>query len=804
MLMRQNNSPVTKVGLSQWLQQNTTSIKRPQDGTSIIILRPELSNHFGLQDQLQQYDPTYLHQQRYATPQTQPTTTQRQYRPQYYSENNGAIDLTGEDDEMDEQRQYYTPPVKPIPTQPTYAYQHASPQKQQPQQSYVHSRGSNEQLLDEEIKQREPKHDDSKKPNSKRDRHILPLSDALVGDALEIWSFCFMFRKPLLIYPFPFLDLQQSLASSEKKNPLLHAIISELLLYLLMDKSVSKSDQHKCLTRMKKTFNETRTDLRELDPQSRRNQVNRDAILYMLKYDLGLMIREYFRVFVMPTERDRQVWTESRSKAVADFVYKEEKTENEAEKVKVDGEEKDVKMEENGTKEKRVIVLPPENAPMNPNHVEVPEFEALSSSDKIIIVQELINRCVNLFSMRDYIEDQIENRKQLQRDNSLANQDTTSKSKELMKNEPQRAKEIAEEVKRMKQERDRKLSALLLHDFQVRVKPIGMDRDYNRYWWLTGGFVGVLLVEARNENNTDDPIVKAQRERRKQLDLPVQETDNTQPVRWSYYDTLEQVDALMKWLDRRGEREANLYKQLDIYYETMNAHMKVLADAGTHEPIPVQSPPRHFKRREKLKIEKKEDVEMKEQVKEEVVTPVRGKSPVKEEVKTEPATTTGRPARRRKRIYRDDPPTESEDDSSTGERRSQRLQIKRKSGDDEPAEEEASPPRKVARVDKPVRTRKPSEKLQEERSTPSPSPTPVKKQTPDSGKKRGRPKREESSDSDSDDEELRNFEASEFLPSEINDNSFKQYINWWAPEVDEFGEDSDDSDEEDEEDESEE
>jgi hypothetical protein len=860
LLLRQN-TPVTKVGLLQWLQQNTATIKRPQDGATVIVLRPELSQHFGLQDQLQQYDPAYLQQQRSTNPvqPAQAAPQPRQYVPQYYYSSssqassppvqppNGApasIDLTGDDDEQEDDgyHRFYSQPVvpKPVIPQTNYTYhQHQHPQQQQTSHHHHYQQTfSNEPQLDEKITHREHNHRDHHRPPTKRDRRMLPLPDTLVGDAIELWTFCFMFRKPLFIYPFPFLDLQQALVSHERQNPLLHAIFSELLLYLLTDnKSTNKSDQHKCISRMKKIFNETKPDLREMDLMSRRSQVNRDAILYMMKYDLCLVFREYFKVFVIPLEKDKIAFSETKSKAVADLVYREEPTTEKTEITTTD--------EQNGNKndakqKRRNLVLPPENAPQDPNQVEVPDlFENLSASDKLVALLELVNRCMMLQSMRDYTEEQIDLRKQLQRENTQANQDAQNKSKELIKIEPQRAKEITEEMRRGKRDRDRRLAKTMLHDYHIRSYPIGMDRFYNRYWWVTGGFIGLLLVETRNERNTDDPMVKAQRIRRQKLGLvdDDNEDDFVNSVKWGYYDSLEQVDALMRWLDRRGEREANLYSQLEIYYETMSVHMSAMADGGTHKPDPISLRQKTKQKsedtvmKEETTKEEKEEEKKEEETKEEkseettpakeeeeeekendrVTTPSPPKkkktkeTPPPAEPASSPEPSPARPVRRRKRISKDEPVSESDNDSTTGERRSRRLQIKRKA-DDEPQkkEDEDEPARKYPRTEKSVRKRKPTEKVAPEEQT-TPKKSTAENNEDNAKRKRGRPKKESDTDSDSDsDEELRNFEDSEFLPAEINDDSYTMYVNYWAQEVDEVGEESEDeSDEDDEESDSE-
>ncbi|KAK4264645.1 hypothetical protein QN277_025796 [Acacia crassicarpa] len=68
----------------------------------------------------------------------------------------------------------------------------------------------------------------------------------------------------------------------------------------------------------------------------------------------------------------------------------------------------------------------------------------------------------------------------------------------------------------------------------VRTSPLGKDRHYNRYWWFRRD--GRIFVESSDSKE------------------------------WGYYSSKEELDPLMKTLNRKGVRERALQNQLEKYY----------------------------------------------------------------------------------------------------------------------------------------------------------------------------------------------------------------------------------------------
>ncbi|KAF8081690.1 hypothetical protein N665_0870s0012 [Sinapis alba] len=69
----------------------------------------------------------------------------------------------------------------------------------------------------------------------------------------------------------------------------------------------------------------------------------------------------------------------------------------------------------------------------------------------------------------------------------------------------------------------------------IRTNPLGKDRNYNRYWWFRSN--GRIFVE------------------------------DSDCKEWGYYTSKEELDALMRSLNRKGERELSLHMQLEKYYD---------------------------------------------------------------------------------------------------------------------------------------------------------------------------------------------------------------------------------------------
>lgn len=127
-----------------------------------------------------------------------------------------------------------------------------------------------------------------------------------------------------------------------------------------------------------------------------------------------------------------------------------------------------------------------------------------------------------------------------------------------------------------------------------RMKMMGFDRFWNRYWWFerngmpfaglpdsstadSGYANGRLWIQGLGdaeregfiEAHVDNPDLDLYFPGRKVLPMPERKqieegnTSLTGPTQWGFYSTPAQFDALFTWLDARGQREAKLRKELD-------------------------------------------------------------------------------------------------------------------------------------------------------------------------------------------------------------------------------------------------
>lgn len=135
-----------------------------------------------------------------------------------------------------------------------------------------------------------------------------------------------------------------------------------------------------------------------------------------------------------------------------------------------------------------------------------------------------------------------------------------------------------------------------------RTRVLGMDRFWNRYYWLErnampyAGLPDSSTASAEYANGCIWVQGPDDMERLGFIELSDAENDQyrrafqmTVPERkmleegdthvftarqWGYYDDPEQLDSLIKWLDVRGSRELKLRKILQEHRERMSIHMK--------------------------------------------------------------------------------------------------------------------------------------------------------------------------------------------------------------------------------------
>ncbi|EOX94059.1 DDT domain-containing protein, putative isoform 3 [Theobroma cacao] len=147
---------------------------------------------------------------------------------------------------------------------------------------------------------------------------------------------------------------------------------------------------------------------------------------------------------------------------------------------------------------------------------------------------------------------------------------TNSCEKEAQKQLSGDKKEAEERKSKEKREQRREYFEREMEKRSIRTSPLGKDRDYNRYWWFRRD--GRIFIES---------------------------SDTKQ---WGYYNTKEEVDALIGSLNRKGERERALQIQLEKFYGKIClelqkrskdlAHKIALEEAVLRRSTRVRAPPR--------------------------------------------------------------------------------------------------------------------------------------------------------------------------------------------------------------------
>jgi len=102
---------------------------------------------------------------------------------------------------------------------------------------------------------------------------------------------------------------------------------------------------------------------------------------------------------------------------------------------------------------------------------------------------------------------------------------------------------------------DKKLSAVRHY---IRYPPLGLDREFNRYWFIS----------------EDDPRV-----------LIEKHSISSGSTQWAYYSTKEEIDELLTSLDTKGKREFALKESIQKKYSKIVAAMNKRNSGFYHEPI---------------------------------------------------------------------------------------------------------------------------------------------------------------------------------------------------------------------------
>eukprot|EP01114_Cavostelium_apophysatum_P019944 TRINITY_DN6562_c0_g1_i1.p1 TRINITY_DN6562_c0_g1~~TRINITY_DN6562_c0_g1_i1.p1 ORF type:complete len:586 (+),score=161.04 TRINITY_DN6562_c0_g1_i1:102-1859(+) len=175
-------------------------------------------------------------------------------------------------------------------------------------------------------------------------------------------------------------------------------------------------------------------------------------------------------------------------------------------------------------------------------------FAHLPIAEKLEILHYLCEEVLDTDEVRDNLNENSEVVGELNRQKREEIAEEKRKEKERQEADKEKSKEKnSEEAERFKQRLqkieenfDNKASQHF-----VRIEPIGVDRDHNRYYYFPDSG-GRLFVESPNPKGNPT---------------------------WSYYSHKEEMDALLDYLDVRGVREKELKQNLMHKYNRINVEI---------------------------------------------------------------------------------------------------------------------------------------------------------------------------------------------------------------------------------------
>ncbi|KAF9569735.1 chromatin remodeling complex protein [Agrocybe pediades] len=138
----------------------------------------------------------------------------------------------------------------------------------------------------------------------------------------------------------------------------------------------------------------------------------------------------------------------------------------------------------------------------------------------------------------------------------------------------------------------------------VRVKPLGRDRFYNRIWWFdgmgsaslvgSGGITlygtGRLFIQGPSEFDLEQ-LKKKAIEDKEDIESRRKEEEGDDgilgPQDWGVYTEIEELEALMSWLNPKGHRELSLKTALTKWWVHITGGMrKRTADVNNNAKLP--------------------------------------------------------------------------------------------------------------------------------------------------------------------------------------------------------------------------
>eukprot|EP00250_Pteridium_aquilinum_P009838 c18970_g1_i4 orf=1239-2444(+) len=352
-----------------------------------------------------------------------------------------------------------------------------------------------------------------------------------IGPMLMVWNFCLLFCKAIHLFPFSLEEFEKALLCEtedsvllkEAHNALLHSALSDSSIYV----SFSRKRKRKVIVSVQ-TWKDDLSDFLELEGSEKLanystiirsggySQLDPSIKLEILSELVGhildsRVLRNHLDVIV---EEKQAIATQKRKERVIEVlklkeVHEKQILASEAVHACVDGSAR----------------VHPEDSDSDGNMVDgKPGF--ISASNFINGISK--NGHIIMYGAPKPFAEQAEEIEKCE-DEELQMRKAQA---EAMRDSKRQEKKLIELQKRQEQ-LDREIEKR-----SVRTNPLGVDRDYNRFWFFPRE--GRIFVEDRDSH------------------------------KWGYYSAKEELEALYRSLNPKGIREKALQRQLEKHYSKIS------------------------------------------------------------------------------------------------------------------------------------------------------------------------------------------------------------------------------------------
>lgn len=357
-----------------------------------------------------------------------------------------------------------------------------------------------------------------------------------IGSLLMVWNFCLLFGKAIHLFPFSLEEFEKVLECKVEDPVLLREVHNALLHSALSDPAIHQSFAQKRKRKVIVSVQTWKDDLsdflelegleklarhsatvrngsyRQLDPSVKLDilceLVSHSLVSSVIRDQLDLIVEEKQAISAQKRKEEMKKGKELQEKHAqttdTDHAFMEAST-------RVHPEDSD---SGENTDDGRPSSINPNGLP-----------DTISSNSSVLVPGASRQLALKIKAASDQAEEREED-KNTEEDDEVQ-QKWTAQREALRVRKRQEKKLI--ELKRRQEQLEREIEKRT-----VRTDPLGVDRDYNRYWFFPRE--GRIFVEDKES------------------------------TKWGYYSVKEELEALYGSLNSKGVREKALQRQLEKHY----------------------------------------------------------------------------------------------------------------------------------------------------------------------------------------------------------------------------------------------